>query len=1275
MKNQVLKGLFARLAPILLLSAIPFHTALAQTATAPPLGTAQSFAVLGASKVTNTGNTVVNGDLGVYAGTAITGIPPGIVNGTQHSADVVAQQAQADTTNAFNNMTGQPCEFTISTDLGGLTLPSGVYCFAAASAGLTGTLTLDGQNNPASVWIFKMASTLTTASSSKIVLINGAQNCNVFWQVGSSATIGTNTTFVGNILASASITLTTGATISGRALASTAAVTMDTNIVSVCTVPATGNPTVGKSFTPATITAGGTSTITITLSNANSAPASIIAPLTDTLPSGVLVAATPNASTTCVSSTISTTPSSVTLTGGSIPANGACTMTVDVTAPSGGSYTNTLPIGALQTNNGNNLNLVVTTLTVNPPVTVIPPTLGKSFTPDTITAGGVSTLTITLSNSDATVASLTAPLVDTLPTGVVIAPTPNVASTCGGTPSATSGGSTVSLTGGSIPSGNSCTLTVEVTAAGAGTFQNSLAAGALKTSNGNNGAPAVATLTVNTIAGTPVPPTLGKSFSPATINAGGVSTLTITLSNPGTLPDTLTSSLVDTLPPGVVIAASPAFSTTCSGAGTAIAGGSSVTLGTGSVIPLGSCTVTVGVTAPNGGSYINSLGAGALNTNNGSNAAPVAATLTVSFPSPITLGKSFTPATINEGSSSTLTITFSNIGATPATLTAPLTDLLPSGVVMASPLAFTSTCGGTVAAAAGGSSVTLGTGAVIPANSSCTIAVTVTAPVAGSYINSLLAASLQTNKGNNAAPAIATLTVTTPVVIPPSLKKSFSPSTINAGGTSTLTITLTNFDSTIANLTAPLIDTLPPGVVIASPLTFSTDCGGTLAATSGGSTITLTGGSIEAVYDTTNGSCTITVNVTAANAGSYVNTLPVGALQTTNGNNATKAKAELDVTPLAAPTLRKSFSPSNVNNGGVSTVTITLSNTNNIPDTLTAPLVDTFPSGLVIAPTPNANTTCVGGIVTTGVSLVTLTGGVIPARGSCTVTVNVTAAGIGSYVNLLPVSALQTNNGSNTAAASATLSVTLIVPPSLTKSFNPASVDTGLVSTVRITLINSNATISTLTGPLVDTLPSGLVTSGSASTTCGGTATAGGSTVTLTGGSIPANGSCRVTVNVTAANPGSYVNTLPVGALQTNNGNNTVQAVATLIVNTAPTVSKSFNPSTITAGGVSTLTITLTNPNNAIATITDELTDTLPIGEFIATLPNASTTCVGGKVTATGGGSNVTLSGGVIPANGFCTIKVNVTVNSVYINTLPAGVLQTDKGNSKTPAVATLIVN
>jgi len=93
MKNQVLKGLFARLAPILLLSAIPFHTALAQTATAPPLGTAQSFAVLGASKVTNTGNTVVNGDLGVYAGTAITGIPPGIVNGTQHSADVVAQQA------------------------------------------------------------------------------------------------------------------------------------------------------------------------------------------------------------------------------------------------------------------------------------------------------------------------------------------------------------------------------------------------------------------------------------------------------------------------------------------------------------------------------------------------------------------------------------------------------------------------------------------------------------------------------------------------------------------------------------------------------------------------------------------------------------------------------------------------------------------------------------------------------------------------------------------------------------------------------------------------------------------------------------------------------------------------------------------------------------------------------------------------------------------------------------------------------------------------------
>jgi hypothetical protein len=198
------------------------------------MGTAQNFAVLGGSTVTNTGATVLNGELGVSPGTAITGFPPGIdQNGGIHSADAAAAQAESDASTGYKNLTSQACTvtYTTPTDIGGTTLKAGVYCFAS-SAQISGTLTLDGQDNPNATWIFKMGSTLTTASGASVQLINGAQECKVFWQVGSSATIGTSTLFTGTILASSSITVGTGASISGRALALNGAVTLDTNKIS-----------------------------------------------------------------------------------------------------------------------------------------------------------------------------------------------------------------------------------------------------------------------------------------------------------------------------------------------------------------------------------------------------------------------------------------------------------------------------------------------------------------------------------------------------------------------------------------------------------------------------------------------------------------------------------------------------------------------------------------------------------------------------------------------------------------------------------------------------------------------------------------------------------------------------------------------------------------------------------------------------------------------------------------------------------------------------------
>src|SRR6202521_849539 len=224
----------------------------AGAATAPGLGAASSYAVLGGQTVTNTGPTTINGDLGVSPGTSVTNFPPGIVTGgTIHSADANALQAQGAVTTAYNALAAEPCTADLTgQDLGGMTLTAGVYCFSS-SAPLTGQLTLNAQGNSSAVFIFKTVSTLTSASNASILVTNGGVDCNVFWKVGSSATIGTGTVFVGNILALTSISLTTGASVSGRALARNGAVTMDTNHVGfeACAVP-TATPTAAPTSIP-----------------------------------------------------------------------------------------------------------------------------------------------------------------------------------------------------------------------------------------------------------------------------------------------------------------------------------------------------------------------------------------------------------------------------------------------------------------------------------------------------------------------------------------------------------------------------------------------------------------------------------------------------------------------------------------------------------------------------------------------------------------------------------------------------------------------------------------------------------------------------------------------------------------------------------------------------------------------------------------------------------------------------------------------------------------
>jgi hypothetical protein len=211
-------------------------TTVATTSGLPPvvLGTSANFAVLAGPTVTSVGATTVNGDLGTSPGAAVTGFPPGLVNGTIHAGDSAAAQAQLDLTTAYIDAAGRTAgAVAVAGNLGGLTLTPGLYKSTSSLEISSGDLTLDAQGNANAVFIFQMASTLTTTAGRQVILSGGAKAANIFWQVGSSATLGTASVFKGTIMADQSVTLTTGARLDGRALARIAAITLEANVISI----------------------------------------------------------------------------------------------------------------------------------------------------------------------------------------------------------------------------------------------------------------------------------------------------------------------------------------------------------------------------------------------------------------------------------------------------------------------------------------------------------------------------------------------------------------------------------------------------------------------------------------------------------------------------------------------------------------------------------------------------------------------------------------------------------------------------------------------------------------------------------------------------------------------------------------------------------------------------------------------------------------------------------------------------------------------------------
>jgi hypothetical protein len=269
------------------------------------LGTIGSYSVLGASTVTNTGPSVLQRDVGVSPGTAITGFPPGVTLGALHAADAPAAQAQSDLGIAYDDAAGRAPTASVAGDLVGQTLPGGVYKSTSALF-VSGVLTLDGQGDPNTVFIFQVASTLITSSDSAIALVNGAQACNVFWQVGSSATLGTTSTFVGTIMALTSISVTTGTAVQGRALARTGQVSLDSNVFTTPSCATTTTSTAAPTTTVApTTTMGPTTSIGPTTTVAPTTTA-VVPTTTAASPTSVLGPTTTSPTTLQAPTTIAT---------------------------------------------------------------------------------------------------------------------------------------------------------------------------------------------------------------------------------------------------------------------------------------------------------------------------------------------------------------------------------------------------------------------------------------------------------------------------------------------------------------------------------------------------------------------------------------------------------------------------------------------------------------------------------------------------------------------------------------------------------------------------------------------------------------------------------------------------------------------------------------------------------------------------------------------------------------------------------------------------------
>ncbi len=877
-------------------------------------------------------------------------------------------------------------------------------------------------------------------------------------------------------------------------------------------------PSLAKAFVDDPVAAGGTVTLSFTLTADAGSPGeatdiTFTDDLNATLP-GLVALGLPANDVCGAGSQISGT-SLLTFTGGTLSPGESCSFNVTLHVPMAaapGSYMNTTSslsatVSGLATTSGPATdNLDVAGLLVS-----------KIFPDSPAVAGGTVTLEFTLQNVDPSASITNIAFTDDLGTvlsGLAATGLP-MSDVCGAGSQISNASTVLIFTGGSLGPSTSCTFSISLdvpAAAAAGLYTNRTATiTADVDGNPTTVPPALASFEVVD------PLTLAKSFVNDPVAPGSTVTLRFTVTNQHPTEALTGVSFSDDLGAalsGLAAVGLPA-SDVC-GAGSQIAGTSVLTLTGGNLSAASSCTFDVTLQVP----AALSLGSPIVNTTSnvtgllggvGVAGAPASDTLLIAF---VSFAKAFAGPAAPGG---VTTLTFSLVNLDPSSAVSNLTfvddlnAMIPGLVATGLPLINVCGAGSQVT----GTSLIAFVGGSLPAGGSCSFDVTVQVPQAaspGSFVNTtsdLSSAGLKVSD-----PASDTLQVEPP----PSFAKVFDPGLIGAGGVSTLTFTIDNTGSTTPTTDLAFTDDLPAGVVVASLPNASTTCtGGTLTAAAGTGTVSYSGGTVAA-----GASCIIQADVTAADPGTYVNTS--GTLTSSLGSSGT-ASSTLQVAPL--PVLGKSFNPDVVGPGGTATLTLTIDNSGSTVPASGLDFTDNLPAGMVVATPPNASTTCTGGVLTAsaGSGTMSYSGGTVAAGASCTVQADVTVADLGSYLNT-------TGDLASSLGVSPPASATLQAapPPLLSKSFAPGVMGVGGVATLTLTIDNSAGPAAVTGLDVTDNLPAGMVVANpsNASTTCtGGTLTAdvGSGTVSYTGGTVAAATSCTVQADVTVADAGNYVNT------------------------------------------------------------------------------------------------------------------------------------------------------